>query len=48
MSALNVMVTMFVNDSLKSTTVPSMITQPWNMDFQSQIRKVFALRLLPF
>ena len=48
MSAENVMVTMFVNDSLKNMTDASMITHPWKIDFQSQMRKVLVLRDLPF
>jgi hypothetical protein len=47
-SALKVMVTMFVKGSLKYMTDANMITQPWKIDFQSQIRKVLVERERPF
>ena len=48
MSAVKVMVTMLVKLSWKKYKVLSMITQPWKMDFHTQIRKVFVLRDRPF
>ena len=48
MRAEKVMVTMFVKDSLKKITDANIITHPWNIDFQSQMRKVLVLRDLPF
>ena len=47
-SAEKVMVTMFVNDSLKNMIVPTMMTAPWYIDFQNQIKKVLKDKLLPF
>jgi hypothetical protein len=47
-SAEKVIVTMLVKDSLKNITVASMITQPWKIDFQSQIKKVLVDSDLPF
>ena len=47
-SALNVIVTMFVKLSWKNIIVPSIITQPWKTDLKNQIRKVFTERDLPF
>ena len=48
MRAEKVIVTMFVKDSLKKITDANIITHPWNIDFQSQIRKVLVLSDLPF
>ena len=48
MSAEKVMVTMLVKGSLKNITVPSIMTQPWKIDFQSQMRKVLVERERPF
>ena len=48
MRAEKVIVTMFVKGSLKNITVASMITQPWKIDFQSHMRKVFVDRERPF
>ena len=47
-SAVKVMVTMFVNGSLKKNRAESMITQPWNIDFHTQIRKVLEESERPF
>lgn len=41
-------VTIFVNGSLKKRIVPNIITQPWNIDMKNQIRNVFMLSSLPF
>lgn len=46
--AEKVMVTILVNDSWKKITEANMITQPWNIDFHNQIKKVFVLSDLPF
>jgi len=43
-----VIVTIFVNGSLKNRIVPSIIVQPWKIDIKNQIRNVFALNSLPF
>jgi hypothetical protein len=48
MRELKVMVTMLVNDSWKKITEPSMITQPWKMDFHVQIRNVLVESARPF
>ena len=47
-NAEKVIVTMFVKGSLKKTTEANMITQPWKIDFHSQIRKVLVERDRPF
>jgi len=44
----NVIVTMLVKGSLNSRMDPSMITHPWNTDFQNQIIKVLPDRDRPF
>jgi hypothetical protein len=43
-----VIVTMLVKGSLKSRIEPSMITHPWNTDFQNQIMNVLILKDRPF
>lgn len=48
MRELKVMVTILVKDSWKKITEPSMITQPWKMDFHVQIRKVLVESARPF
>lgn len=48
MRALNVMVTIFANESWKKRMDPTMITQPWKIDFHTQIRNVLNERDLPF
>ena len=46
--AVNVIVIMLVNDSLKTINAESIITQPWNIDFQTHIKKVFVDSERPF
>jgi len=46
--AVKVIVTRFVNDSLKNMIVPSMIMAPWKTDFQNQIKNVLVDKDLPF
>ena len=46
--AVKVMVMILVKGSLKTIRAESMITQPWKIDFQTQIRKVLVERERPF
>mmetsp|Transcript_8109 Transcript_8109/g.7683 ORF Transcript_8109/g.7683 Transcript_8109/m.7683 type:complete len:87 (-) Transcript_8109:345-605(-) len=46
--ALKVMVTRFANESLKRAMHQNIIKPPWKILFQTQIRKVFNDRDLPF
>ena len=46
--AVKVIVTMLVKGSLKKNKAESMITQPWNIDFHTHIKKVLEERERPF
>jgi hypothetical protein len=48
MSELKVIVTMFVSESWKNTTEEIIMTHPWKMDFQTQIKNVFIESTRPF
>ena len=48
MRELNVIVTMFAYESLNIRIENIITTEPWKIDFQTQMQNVLKLRLRPF
>lgn len=47
-SAENVMVTIFAKESLKNVIEKRRMTDPWKIDFHTQMKNVLKLSALPF